>query len=75
MFGIIKSEYTKQIINDIINKNILSKKENKQMQLENKNKIIAKLKLELNNIKNNIKNESMNIIINKKKENKKIKMN
>ena len=75
MFGIIKTEYTKQIINDIINKNILSTKEKKRIQLENKNKIIIKNKLELKNNKNEIKNELIKTIFNKKVENKKLKNN
>ena len=75
MFGIIKTEYTKQIINDIINKNILSTKENKRIQLDNKNKIIIKNKLELNKNKNEIKKEAIELIFNKKMENTKLKNN
>ena len=56
MFGIIKSEFSKQIISDIIDKNILSKKEYKLIKQDNKIKLIEKNKQDIIEIvKNNKK--------------------
>lgn len=55
MFGIIKNEFKKQIINDIVNQNILSKKKYKLLKINKKIKLI-----EISNEKINIKKNDMN---------------
>jgi transposase len=57
MFGIIKHEFTKQIIDDIINKNILSKKDFKLLKINKKMKLIEISNNKINEKKNELTND------------------
>ena len=61
MFGIIKKEYHKQIINDIVNKNILSSSEFKLIKINNKIKLTNIKLTKIENEKNKI-NDKLNEI-------------
>jgi len=66
MFGIIKTEFRKQIINDIMNKNFLSNKERKLLKINKKIRLIEISNEKIINIKNEMKNELL-LIKNDKK--------
>ena len=57
MFGIIKIEYKKQIINDIINKNLLSKTDQKIIKSKLKTKLLIESKQKIINYENYLNNE------------------
>ena len=57
MFSIIKNEFSKQIITDIINKNILNKKEYKLQKINKKIRLIEITNIKINEKKNQIEND------------------
>lgn len=73
MFGIIKHEFTKQIIDDIINKNILSKKEFKLLKVNKKMKLVKISNEKIKEKKEELTNELTNNLLLIKNSEKKLK--